>query len=123
MSPSTGLVVRLFFTLYWLIAGWLCGVFTAPGLWLWVAQQLFTAVHWLLIGVDSLAAGHQLRGMELQRLGFPAELLCRMWELPASGTATMSPPSTGRPLNTGKQGKSYKFPSYVLYLWVVCKTL
>ena len=70
MSPSTGLVVWLFFTLYWLIDG-CAGSSLLLGSGCGAARPLFTAVHWILIGADSLAAGHQLRGMELQQFGFP----------------------------------------------------
>lgn len=93
------------------------GLHCSWAIWLWVVGgvgrvwPLFITVHWLLTGVDSLVAEHQSWGMELQQFGFPAELLCRMWELPGFSTVTMSPPSTGRSLNTRKQGKWDKFPS------------
>ena len=111
----------VFYTL--LVDWWLCGVFTAPGLWL---RGGAAALH--CSALDSHWGGFSCcrppaPGDGASAVRLSCELLCRMRELPASGTATMSPPSTGRSLNTGKQGKSYKFPSCVLYLWVVCKTL
>ena len=67
------------------------GLHCSWALWLWEVRPIFIAVHWLLTGVDSLVAEHQFWGMELQQFRFPAELLCRMWEPPGSGTETMSP--------------------------------
>ena len=51
------------------------GLHCSWALWLWEVRLLFIAVHWLLTGVDSLVAEHQLWGMELQQFRFPAELL------------------------------------------------